>query len=151
MIALTLSFCFLHGVLCNVQKRNPLSYIPGDLTVRENGLILSTGLRSKVIAESGKKVRLTSIGSRSNDGFLPRPDGAACFPFPDGDGWVYAINSEEENKNGGVGAIYFDKRGKVTDYKMVLSKTSRNCSGGKTYWNTWVSCEVRIENFKRIA
>jgi len=42
---------------------------------------------------------------------------------------------------GGVGALTFDADGHVIDYKMILKGTSMNCGGGKTYWNTWVSCE----------
>ena len=27
------------------------------------------------------------------------------------------------------------------DYKPLLRNTSRNCGGGLTPWNTWISCE----------
>lgn len=47
----------------NYCYEKPLSgtptYIPGDLTKRENGLVLSTGLTSGVIATTGEKVRYT--------------------------------------------------------------------------------------------
>ena len=92
-----------------------------------------TGLKSKVIAESGKKLHFT------NKKFLTRPDGAACFHNKKG--WAYVINSEEYDKKGGVGAIYFDSNGQMVDYKLILKNTSRNCGGGKTSWNTWISCE----------
>ena len=62
-----------------------------------------TGLKSKVIAESGKKLHFT------NKKFLTRPDGAACFHNKKG--WAYVNNSEEYDKKGGVGAIYFDNNG----------------------------------------
>ena len=45
------------------------------------------------------------------------------------------------NGTGGVGAITFDAQGQVVNYEMVLDKTTMNCGGGKTPWNTWVSCE----------
>ena len=67
------------------------------------------------------------------------PDGAAVFSRPETDGWVYASNSE--SSSGGVGAIYFNSQGEVIDYKMLLSGTQRNCGGGKTFWNTWLTCE----------
>lgn len=53
--------------------------------------------------------------------------------------WIYVSNSEVEN--GGVGAITFDINGEVINYDMLLRGTHLNCGGGKTYWNTWVSCE----------
>jgi hypothetical protein len=40
-----------------------------------------------------------------------------------------------------VGALTFDKDGNLLDYQMVLEKSSMNCGGGRTPWNTWVSCE----------
>lgn len=52
--------------------------------------------------------------------------------------WIYVQNSE--SSPGGVGAITFNSNGNPIDYKMVLTGTSGNCGGGKTYWNTWVTC-----------
>ena len=40
---------------------------------------------------------------------------------------------------GGVGALMFDVNGDVVQYKMLLKGTTRNCGGGQTPWNTWVS------------
>ncbi len=42
---------------------------------------------------------------------------------------------------GGVGAITFNSNGDVIDYNMILVGTNRNCGGGKTYWQTFVTCE----------
>jgi hypothetical protein len=42
---------------------------------------------------------------------------------------------------GGVGAITFDKHGQVIEYKVLLKSSSMNCGGGRTPWDTWVSCE----------
>lgn len=41
----------------------------------------------------------------------------------------------------GVGAIYFDPDGNVLEYKMLLTNSTKNCAGGRTPWNTFVSCE----------
>jgi len=40
-----------------------------------------------------------------------------------------------------VYGLYFDKHGNITDYKALLEKTTWNCGGGLTPWNTWISCE----------
>ena len=60
------------------------------------------------------------------------PDGAMTTSLPEDDGgWVYVSNSELPDGAGGVGAIYFDRDGTVVDYKMLLTNTSMNCSGGR--------------------
>lgn len=117
-------------------------YIPGLLYVRENGLQLSVGLTSRVVAESGSPIQYAT-GGRSRDVFHDRPDGAAVFSIDHGvnkGGWMYISNSEVD-EDGGVGVLTFDKDGNVINYERMLRHTKRNCGGGKTYWNTWVSCE----------
>lgn len=68
------------------------------------------------------------------------PDGGACYPTKD-KGWIYVSNSEIGNKGGGAGAIRFNKTSEIIDAYSILKNTSRNCAGGKTPWNTWLSCE----------
>jgi hypothetical protein len=126
-----------------------ITYRPGHLTVNENGLLLSQGLKSRILANTGQKVKFAN-GESSSELFHGRPDGAATFAFPDDDpenpgGYVYVSNSEMvEEGEGGVGAIYFDKFGNLTGYKMLLTGTTMNCGGGRTPWQTWVSCEELV-------
>jgi len=84
-------------------------------------------------------------GTVSEVRFHTLPDAGATFPDTrlwNRGGWIYVSNSEARNvTKGGVGAITFDKNGLVLDYKMVLENTHMNCGGGRTPWNTWVSCE----------
>lgn len=73
-------------------------------------------------------------------------DAAGIIPLnpdnPSEDGYVYVVNSEVSSRGaGGVYGVYFDKDGNVTDYKALLTRTTMNCGGGLTPWNTWVSCE----------
>lgn len=67
------------------------------------------------------------------------PDGGACFAADDG-GWVYVSNCESKSV-GGAGALRFAADGTVTQAYRVLDGTRRNCSGGATPWQTWLSCE----------
>lgn len=125
-----------------------VTYRPGHLTVSENGLRLSEGLKSRIIARKGQKVQYDT-GGRSAQSFHERPDFGACFPIPPKHttpetlgGWVCASNSEMEKRGkGGVGAFTFNSTGHLLEYKMILTGTTMNCGGGRTPWNTWISCE----------
>mmetsp|Transcript_24593 Transcript_24593/g.43656 ORF Transcript_24593/g.43656 Transcript_24593/m.43656 type:complete len:661 (+) Transcript_24593:122-2104(+) len=121
-----------------------ISYVPGNLVTLQDNLLLSEGLATRRIATSGQPVEYHD-GTRSGRNFHFLPDGGAVFADTRGwnaGGWVYVSNSEmREAGQGGVGAITFDKNGRVLDYKMVLEGTTMNCNGGRTPWNTWVSCE----------
>ena len=119
------------------------TYIPGELSVYENGLLLSTGLTSTIIATSGEKVNLTGNQTLSDEIFHIRPDGAAIFPHTDG-GWMYVSNSEgyleKYGSTGGVGLIEFDNHGNVVDYRTILQDTNLNC--GYVNFTSFSKCQT---------
>ena len=126
-----------------VHPKKEVTYVPGELRVAENGLVLSTGLKSRIIARTNESV-ISFNGQVSSTVFHEWPDAAACFDNPDG-GWVYVSNSEVKYGKGGVGAIYFDAKGNVLNYVRLLDGTTCNCGGGKTPWGTWISLEASLD------
>ncbi len=60
-----------------------VTYVPGLLNVTENGLKLSAGLKSRLIAQSKAYVKYSN-GKQSKSKFHGRPDGAAVFSVKEG-------------------------------------------------------------------
>ena len=100
----------------------------------KNGVRLPPGFRSRIVAVSS----VSPIGGCEYV-WHAAPDGGACFPDEAG-GWIYVSNCELEH-NGGAGALRFDASGKLIDAYPILHGTRRNCAGGATPWNSWLSCE----------
>jgi secreted PhoX family phosphatase len=94
----------------------------------------------RLLTTAGQPVQYDT-GGQSTEVMHAKADGAAVIPHPTDGGWYYTSNSEAGSGGGGVGTLRFNAQGEVIGYKMDLENTSRNCGGGKTYWNTWVTCE----------
>ena len=116
----------------------------GDLSIINSnlGIKMSAGMNVRVLARANEKVRMGNGQKMSSIPFHSMPDGAAVIPIDDDEGgYAYVSNSEMKQKLGGVYAMYFNRNGNIVGYKRLLSGTTRNCGGGKTSWNTYISCE----------
>ena len=135
------SFMGLGAFLGNALLPSPLKAASLSLSLAargellppdQNGVRLPAGFTSRIVARSGQMLL--------NYKWHAAPDGGAVFATAD-DGWIYVSNSELDNQAGGVGALRFNAQGEVIDAYSILSQTNRNCAGGHTLWQTWLSCE----------
>lgn len=127
-----LSACQGSGSLSASDLQNiPVQLQPSAV----EGLLLPPGFSARVVARSGEPVV-----SGSGIVWHAAPDGGAVFAVDDG-GWIYVSNCELDESQGGASAIRFAADASISDAYPILSGTNRNCAGGPTPWNTWLSCE----------
>ncbi|MFD2091521.1 alkaline phosphatase PhoX [Blastococcus deserti] len=124
----------------------------GPLLTSDGLLDLPQGFRYRVLAEQG--VTLLESGHVAPSD----PDGAAAFPRRDGPGTVLVLNHEvggneryrvphvgglvyDPAAGGGTTTLVVDPDGTVVRHYVSLAGTEDNCAGGRTPWETWLSCE----------
>ncbi|SEO85943.1 alkaline phosphatase PhoX [Trujillonella endophytica] len=129
----------------------------GPLVEDPRGLLaLPAGFRYRVLAREGE-TRLDTGEPAPSD-----PDGAAAFAASDGEGTVLVVNHEvggdephpvphvaglvyDEAAYGGTTTMLLGPDGEVRSHTVSLAGTRTNCAGGRTPWETWLSCEETEE------
>ncbi|WP_327168984.1 alkaline phosphatase PhoX [Streptomyces subrutilus] len=135
----------------------------GPLLPDPRGLLdLPAGFSYRVLSRAGDPLR-------SGEGPVPANcDGMAAFAAGDGgggdgdgdgDGGVRLVRNHENRTTaalrvpavpgltydpaalGGCTVLELDRAGRVTAERVALAGTAVNCAGGRTPWNTWLSCE----------
>lgn len=128
----------------------------GPLVDDPQGLLsLPDGFRYRVLARQGE-TRLDSGEPSPSD-----PDGAAAFAR-DGGGTVLVVNHEisgdepfrvphaeglvyDPAAHGGTTTLTVGPDGDVLGHAVSLAGTLNNCAGGRTPWETWLTCEETEE------
>ncbi|SFS99278.1 alkaline phosphatase PhoX [Saccharopolyspora flava] len=126
----------------------------GPLIPDPRGLLsLPEGFSYKIITEAGKTVLESGEPTpQKHDGMatFERPGGGSVivynheinvghdaeFPVPRIDGLTY-----DPVAPGGCTVVEVDAEGNRISEHVALAGTSTNCAGGRTPWNTWLSCE----------
>ncbi len=115
-------------------------------------LSLPAGFGYTIVARSGV-TRLDSGEPTPDD-----PDGTAAFVRRGADGSVLVNNHEiggseahgvpqpagfvyDAAARGGTTTIEVDRRGQRVRESVSLAGTHNNCAGGRTPWETWITCE----------
>lgn len=125
----------------------------GPLVPDPKGILaLPRGFTYTVVAHAGETTLESGQPTPSD------PDGTAAFVRRGGSGTVLVQNHEigggepfrvptldgftyDPQAGGGTTTIEVDKDGRRVAERVSLTGTHNNCAGGRTPWETWLSCE----------
>lgn len=126
----------------------------GDLVVDPNGILdLPKGFQYRVLSHVGKQMSDGNPVPTSHDGMaafagkegqtiLIRNHELSPAQTPEviaADGLKY-----DRVSSGGTTTLIIDRDRQLIKEYVSLAGTNRNCSGGATPWNSWISCEEDV-------
>ena len=111
------------------QTMNDGALVPGD----HDGMACFQGRRGSHILVRNHELGPAENKFGSRVGCLP-PNGKVYDPFilPAGQG------------GGGTTTLIIDREGRLVRHWISLGGTIRNCAGGLTPWDSWISCEEDV-------
>jgi secreted PhoX family phosphatase len=114
---------------------------------------LPSGFSYNVLGETGKRMSDGNITPADHDGMAAFADGAMVRLVRNHEAGAKpgkplssnATHSYDVTAPGGTTTLLIDPRTRELARDWVsLSGTTRNCAGGPTPWNTWISCEETV-------
>jgi secreted PhoX family phosphatase len=156
---------------CTSAPPSPLYERLGPLVPDPQGVIdLAAGFVYKVISRKGERMDDGFLVPGMHDGMaaFARADGKTVLvrnheltsdvggagPFGEQDKQLAALPADRiyDAKNddsyclGGTSTLVYDTRkGQLEKHFLSLVGTVRNCAGGPTPWNSWISCEETVQ------
>ena len=150
-------------VLASPLKNLYANFAEGQPTASKKFGSLVPDPQGVIDLPKGFKYRiLSSVGTEMNDGNLVPDlhDGMAAFPGKNGTTILVrnhelspAETTDNLNSNifkydprspGGTTTVIVDSDRQLQKHFISLAGTNRNCGGGSTPWNSWISCEEDI-------
>ncbi|WP_417363776.1 alkaline phosphatase PhoX [Galbibacter sp.] len=141
-------------------KTDPQGYLdlPEGFTykiISRHGDQMSDGLRvpgrpDGMGAFKGPGQRVVLIRNHENN-----PSPISDSPFGENNQWIHKVDisklydagkSEKPGLGGTTTLIYNEATGMVEKQFLSLAGTYRNCAGGVTPWNSWLTCEEDVSN-----
>jgi hypothetical protein len=114
------------------------TYVPGHLTVEENGLLLSEGLTTRLIATTHLLVKYDIGGNMSTDTFptdlMLEQHLWICVQEMKVGGSIRSTPGLDHQAMTQINTKGALELGALIDFQMVLENTRANCGGGTTPW-----------------